>query len=42
MTRQAHRRALVMLALCGVLWSTGGVLIKLVTWHPLAIWCARG
>ena len=30
-----------MLALCGVLWSTGGVLIKLVTWHPLAIWCAR-
>jgi drug/metabolite transporter (DMT)-like permease len=36
-----HRRALLLLALCGVLWSTGGVLIKLVTWHPLAIWSAR-
>ena len=36
-----HRRALFLLALCGVLWSTGGVLIKLVSWHPLAIWSAR-
>jgi drug/metabolite transporter (DMT)-like permease len=37
----AHRRALVLLALCGVLWSTGGVLIKLVTWHAAAIWATR-
>jgi drug/metabolite transporter (DMT)-like permease len=37
----SHRRALFLLALCGVLWSTGGVLIKAVTWHPLAIWAAR-
>lgn len=36
-----HRRALFLLAACGVLWSTGGLLIKLVTWHPAAIWSAR-
>lgn len=37
----AHRRALALLALCGLLWSTAGALIKLVTWHPGAIWSAR-
>ncbi len=31
----------MLLALCGVLWSTAGVLIKLVDWHPGAIWSAR-
>jgi drug/metabolite transporter (DMT)-like permease len=36
-----HRRALMLLALCGVLWSTAGGLIKLVEWHPGAIWSAR-
>jgi drug/metabolite transporter (DMT)-like permease len=36
-----HRRALMYLALCGVLWSTAGGLIKLVDWHPGAIWSAR-
>lgn len=36
-----HRRALVLLALCGVFWSTAGVLIKLVTWNSGAIWAAR-
>ncbi len=36
-----HRRALVMLALCGVFWSTAGVLIKLVDWNVAAIWGAR-
>ena len=36
-----HRRALVLLALCGVFWSTAGVLIKLVTWNSGAIWGAR-
>ena len=30
-----------MLALCGLFWSTGGLLIKLVDWHPIAIWSAR-
>lgn len=29
------------LALIGVLWSTGGVLIKLVEWPSLAIWSVR-
>jgi drug/metabolite transporter (DMT)-like permease len=37
----AHRRAIVYLALCGLLWSTAGVLIKFVAWHPAAIWSAR-
>jgi hypothetical protein len=36
-----HRRALVLLALCGRFWSTAGVLIKLVDGHPGAIWSAR-
>ncbi len=36
-----HRRALFLLAVCGLWWSTGGLLIKLVTWHPIAIWSAR-
>jgi len=26
---------------CGLLWSTGGLLIKLVDWHPIAIWSTR-
>lgn len=36
-----HRRALVLLALCGVFWSTAGVLIKLVEWNAVAIWSVR-
>jgi drug/metabolite transporter (DMT)-like permease len=40
-TRAEHRRALLILALCGLLWSTGGLLIKLVEWHPIAIWSVR-
>src|SRR5512135_3352379 len=36
-----HRRALILLALCGVFWSTAGVLIKLVDWNVAAIWAAR-
>ena len=36
-----HRRAVVMLFACGLFWSTAGVLIELVHWHPLAIWSAR-
>jgi len=27
--------------MCGLFWSTGGLLIKFVDWHPLAIWSAR-
>jgi drug/metabolite transporter (DMT)-like permease len=37
----ARRRALVLLALCGALWSSAGVLIKLIDWPPGAIWSAR-
>jgi drug/metabolite transporter (DMT)-like permease len=37
-----HERALALLVLCGALWSTAGVLIKLVDWNPAAIWSARG
>jgi drug/metabolite transporter (DMT)-like permease len=36
-----RERALVLLALCGLLWSTAGVLIKLVDWNAAAIWSAR-
>ena len=36
-----HRRALLLLALCGVFWSSAGVLIKLITWNSGAIWGAR-
>lgn len=36
-----HRRALFLLVACGLFWSTGGVLIKVVAWHPLAIWSVR-
>jgi drug/metabolite transporter (DMT)-like permease len=31
----------VLLALCGLLWSTAGVLIKFVDWNAAAIWSAR-
>jgi len=36
-----HQRALVLLALCGLFWSTAGLLIKLVDWNVAAIWSAR-
>ncbi|MBS1121161.1 MAG: EamA-like transporter family protein [Deltaproteobacteria bacterium] len=38
---QAAQRALILLALCGLFWSTGGVLIKYVQWNSGAIWSAR-
>jgi drug/metabolite transporter (DMT)-like permease len=36
-----HERALVLLAMCGVFWSTAGVLIKFVDWNSGAIWSVR-
>jgi drug/metabolite transporter (DMT)-like permease len=36
-----HERALILLAFCGLLWSTAGVLIKLVDWNAMAIWSSR-
>ncbi len=32
---------LLLLLACGLFWSTAGVLIKFVDWHPGAIWSAR-
>jgi drug/metabolite transporter (DMT)-like permease len=40
-TDAERRRALALLALCGLFWSLAGVLIKLVSWHPGAIWSMR-
>ncbi len=37
----AERRAMALLALCGLFWSLAGVLIKFVHWNPGAIWSAR-
>jgi drug/metabolite transporter (DMT)-like permease len=36
-----HRQAIALLALCAVLWSSAGVLIKLVDWNVGAIWSTR-
>src|SRR5262245_24261182 len=33
----ARRRAVVLLVLCAVLWSTGGLLIKWIAWPALAV-----
>lgn len=32
-----HRRAMLQMLLCGILWSFGGILIKLVPWNALVI-----
>jgi drug/metabolite transporter (DMT)-like permease len=40
---QDHRtRAVLALFLCAVLWSSGGLFLKVVDWHPLAIAGGRG
>lgn len=36
-----RRKAVVLLLLTAVLWSTGGLLIKWIDWHPLAIASVR-
>lgn len=38
---KSRKQAILYLALASVLWSTGGLLIKLVDWHPVAIAGAR-
>ncbi|HEY0193972.1 MAG TPA: DMT family transporter, partial [Kofleriaceae bacterium] len=38
---RAHERALALLAVCGLCWSTAGVLFKLVSWNSGAIWSVR-
>ena len=34
---QLKHQAMFMMAMCGVLWSIGGLFIKLVPWEPLQI-----
>lgn len=33
----AKRNAMLIMVLCGVMWSLGGIFIKLITWSPLLI-----
>lgn len=35
--QHAKRNAMLIMALCGVLWSLGGIFIKLISWSPLLI-----
>lgn len=34
---RARQNAMLIMALCGVLWSLGGIFIKLISWSPLLI-----
>lgn len=35
--QNARRNAMLIMALCGVMWSLGGIFIKLISWSPLLI-----
>jgi len=37
LTNMTRKKALLVIALVAILWSSGGVLIKLVSWNPLAL-----
>jgi drug/metabolite transporter (DMT)-like permease len=37
MDHSEQRRGALAMAICAVLWSSGGLFIKIVEWHPLAI-----
>jgi hypothetical protein len=41
MPRDDRARAIGLLAACGALWSTAGVLIQFVDWNAGAIWSVR-
>jgi len=41
-TQALHRRAVALLLLTALLWSTSGLFVKLLHWHPLSIFSARG
>lgn len=36
-SHNSKRRAMMLMALCGVLWSLGGIFIKLISWSPFMI-----
>lgn len=38
---RAKRNAMLLMALCAVMWSMGGIFIKLISWNPLLIAGAR-
>jgi drug/metabolite transporter (DMT)-like permease len=38
----SRRRAIALLLLTALLWSTSGLFVKLLNWHPLSIFSARG
>lgn len=38
---QKRKKAMLLMALCAVMWSIGGIFIKLISWHPLLIAGAR-
>jgi drug/metabolite transporter (DMT)-like permease len=40
-TTHAHRRAVLFLILTAILWSTSGLLIKLIDWQPMSILAGR-
>jgi drug/metabolite transporter (DMT)-like permease len=42
MTDDHRPRAVLLLFVCAMLWSLGGLLLKLVDWHPLAVAGGRG
>ena len=33
----AKRNAMLLMALCAIMWSLGGIFIKLISWNPLLI-----
>jgi drug/metabolite transporter (DMT)-like permease len=41
-TQTSHRRAIALLLLTALLWSTGGLFVKLRHWQPISIFSARG
>lgn len=40
-TAQTHRRAVLFLVLTAILWSTSGLLVKLIDWRPMSILAGR-
>ena len=36
-SKNAKNTAMLMMAICAILWSIGGIFIKLISWHPLLI-----
>ncbi|CAB1246501.1 MAG: hypothetical protein SOH93_07160 [Oscillospiraceae bacterium] len=37
MKTSCEKQAVIMMAVCAALWSTAGILIKLISWHSMVI-----